>query len=186
MDQQQPQDPQHPQPEAQQPPPPAEPGWAPPPSQPQGGWGPGNLGAPQRPTGVTLGSIFLIVMGVLWLLGGAACAIGGGAIGGINVPEMPGGLAGALGGALLVFGIIALAIGILQIAAGAGAMAGKGWGRVIGMIVSIVAAIIFLLGGLSALGEDAGSAIFTLLVGVLYALTAWVLIKAGPYFAYRR
>ena len=164
--------------------PPPQPQWSPPPPS-QAGWGMGGAMPPQRPMGVTLGSIYLIVMGVLWTLGGAACAIGGGAIGGINVPEMPG-IGGAIGGALLVVGIIALLLGILQIAAGAGAMSGKNWARVTGIIVASIAAILFLLGGITSLGQDASSGVVTLVIGALYALTAFVLIQAGPYFAFRR
>lgn len=164
---------------------PQQPGWAPPPQQ-QQGWGQSGYSAPPpRPTGVTLASIFLIIMGVLWALGGAACSIGGGAIGGMDFQQFEG-LGGAIGGALLVAGIIGIVIGIAQILAGAGALSGKGWARVTGIIVAAVAAVLLILGGLSGLGEDAASGVVTLVIGVLYALAAWAFIQAGPYFAYRR
>jgi hypothetical protein len=137
--------------------------------------------------GVTLAGIFLIIMGVLFLLGGAACAVGGGAIGGMDFPEVPG-LSGALGGALVVGGIIALALGVVQIAAGAGGFGGKGWARWTGIILSIILAFFLILGGVSSMGarDGAGGGILTLVIGVLYALSAWAFIQAGPWFAWRR
>ena len=66
MDQQ-----QAPQPPAQMPPQ-QQPQWTPPPQQPTGWGGPSYGAPPPRPTGVTLAGIFLIVMGVLYALGGAA------------------------------------------------------------------------------------------------------------------
>jgi hypothetical protein len=143
--------------------------------------------------GVTLGGIFLIVMGILWLLGGAACAVGGAALVGLgNQVENGTGVFGALSGVVFVFAIIALVIGILQIAAGAGAMGGRGWARAIGIIVSIIAAIFAFIGGCSAFGASSsgvnggGYGIGSIVVGVLYALTAWAFIQASAYFAYRR
>jgi len=164
--------------------PPPQPQWSPPPP-PQAGWGMGGQMPPQRPMGVTLGSIYLIVMGVLFSLGGAACAIGGGAIGGLDIPELPG-VGGAIGGALLVGGIIVLVLGILQIAAGAGALGGKGWGRLLGIILAALFGLGALFSGVTAVSVDAGSAVVPLVIGALYALTAFVLIQAGPYFAFRR
>jgi hypothetical protein len=152
------------------------------------GWGgPGYAAPPPRPLGVTLASLFLIVMGVIFLLGGAACAVGGGAIGGMNFSQVPG-LSGAIGGALLVAGIIALLLGILQIAAGAGGFGGRGWARWIGIVFSIILAFLLILGGVSSMGarEGAGGGITSLAIGVLYALSAWAFIQAGPYFAWRR
>jgi hypothetical protein len=141
------------------------------------------MAPPQRPTGVTLGSIYLIVMGVLLALAGAACGIFGGALGTAQ-SQLPG--AGFLGGAVLVIGLILLVLGILQIAAGAGALGGKGWGRWTGIIVAAILAVLSILSAVSALGTDVTSAIVTLIIGVLYALTAWAFIQASAFFAARR
>ena len=194
MDQQQP-PPQEPQPQqapTQPPPqqwqqPPQQPQWTPPPQQPMGWGGPGYAAPPPRPLGVTLGSIWLIVGGILFLLGGAACAVGGGAIGGLTFNQVPG-LSGAIGGALLVAGIIAIVLGIAQIAAGAGGLGGRGWARWTGIIVSVILAFFLILGGVSSMGarEGAGGGITSLVIGVLYALTAWGFIQSGNWFAWRR
>lgn len=164
-----------------------DPQWAPPPQQPMG-WGGGGMAPAERPMGVTLGSIFLIVMGVLFALGGAACGLLGGAfVGGLGTGEASG-LFGMLAGIAFVAGLIALILGILQIAAGAGALGGKGWARWTGIIVAVIFAVFMILGGITSLGAEDGmvSAIVSLVIGVLYALTAWAFIQASAWFLARR
>ncbi len=163
-----------------------QPQWSPPPQQPAGWGAPGYGGAPPRPTGVTLASIYLIVMGVLLVLGGAACGLAGGALFGVGSGTDATGVFGVFAGIAVVAGLIAAVLGILQIAAGAGAMGGKGWGRWIGIILSVIFAILFILGGLSALGDTASSGVVSLVIGVLYALCAWAYIQANAYFSFRR
>ena len=181
MDQQ-----QAPQPPAQMPPQ-QQPQWTPPPQQPTGWGGPG-YGAPApRPTGVTLAGIFLIVMGVLFALGGAACGLMGSLFATASGQDTSG-LLGMIAGFGIVAGLIALVLGILQIAAGAGSMGGRGWARITGIILSVIFAIFAVLGGLGSFTSQDGmtSGITTLIVGVLYALTAYALIAAGSWFAARR
>jgi len=167
-----------------------QPQWSPPPQQPMGWGGPGYGGPPVRPTGVTLGAIFLIVMGVLvGLVGG--CATMGGALIGSGDAQIPG--LGAVGGAVAVFGIIILVIGILQVAAGAGALGGAGWARWTGVVVSIIFVIfgvLGLVGGITSMSDPnsggVGSLLFSAFFVVAYALTAWAFVQANAYFAARR
>jgi hypothetical protein len=163
-----------------------DPQWAPPPTQ-TTGWGGGGMAPVERPAGVTLGSIYLIVMGILMALGGAACGLIGGAFMGGAVQD-PSGLAGMLAAVGVVAGIIVLVLGILQIAAGAGALGGKGWARWTGVILSVIFAILTILSGVSGLGQQDGmvGGIVSIVIGVLYALTAWAFIQASAYFAARR
>jgi len=63
------------------------------------------------------------------------------------------------------------------------------WARIIGIIVSVLGLITF--GPLVAVGlldQPGGRAILVeaIVLTVLFALAAWSLVKAGPYFAYRR
>ena len=170
------------------PPPPAQPQWTPPPQQPVGWGGPGYGGPPVRPTGVTLAAIFLIVMGVLTALVGGCAAIGGAAVSQIGNNTNSSGVFGAAGGILAGIGIFIVVLGVLSIVSGAGILSGKGWGRWIGIIISIIYAILGILGGLGTLTAQNGmtGGIFTLVVGLLYALAAYALIRAGAYFSYRR
>jgi hypothetical protein len=65
-------------------------------------------------------------------------------------------------------------------------MGGRGWARWTGIITAIILAVLLILGGLTSLGNDAGSGVGSLVVGALYALSAWALIQATAFFAYRR
>ena len=166
-----------------------QPQWSPPPQQPTGWGGPGYGGAPVRPTGVTLGAIFLIVMGILVCLVGA-CATMGGALLGSGDTQIPG--LGAIGAGVAVFGIIILVLGILQVAAGAGALGGAGWARWTGIIVSVILVIFGVLGLLGAVGSlnqpgsgGITSLLLSLLITVGYALTAWAFVQATAWFSRR-
>lgn len=167
--------------------PPAQSGWVQP--QPQSGWnqGAGYAIAPPRPGGVTFAGIFLIVMGVLGLLVSLLLFLGGAAFG--NLFNEIEGLGALVGGVLTVVAVIVLVWALLHLAGGIGALQGKGWGRATGIVVSVIAVILFLLGLLGSLGavqmEGAGLG-FNIAMVVLYGISAWSLMKAGPYFAARR
>ncbi|MEP7378567.1 MAG: hypothetical protein ABI725_03295 [Chloroflexota bacterium] len=164
---------------------PAQPQWSPPPQQPTGWGGPGGMGPMVRPTGVTLAAIYLIVMGVLiGLVGGCAAAVGG--VIGSGDSQVPG--LGGLGAVVGGIGIIIAVIGIVAVVAGAGALGGKSWGRWIGILISVIFAILLILGGITSLSIQNGmtGAVLNLVLGVLFALTAWTLIKASAFFAARR
>lgn len=164
-----------------------QPQWSPPPQQPTGWGGPGYGGPPMRPTGVTLAAIYLIVMGILIALAGAACGLLGGAVS-TGDSQLPG--LGGLGMGIAVIGIILLILGIVSIAAGAGALGGRGWARWTGVVVSVLMVILGVLALLGSMNTISGSnmtgVIFWLIVTVAYALTAWALIQASAFFAFRR
>ncbi len=178
--------PQMPPPPAQMPP--QQPQWTPPPQQPAGWGGPGYGTAPVRPTGVTLAAIFLIIMGVLYGLLGGCTTIGGAGLSQLGAGTENSGIFGAAGGILAGLGVFILIIGILQIAAGAGSLSGRGWARWTGIVISVILAVLLLLGGVSTMTQQNGmtGGIGSIVVGVLYALTAYALIAAGPFFAARR
>ncbi|HEY7599230.1 MAG TPA: hypothetical protein VH741_04815 [Candidatus Limnocylindrales bacterium] len=142
----------------------------------------------ERPMGVTLGSIYLIVMGVLTSLLGGCAAIGGAAFGQLGAGTDASGPFGALGALLAGLGIVILVLGIVGIVAGAGALSGRGWARWTGIILSAIFAVLLILGGVSSLGAQNGmtSALVSLVLGVLYALTAWAFVQATAFFAARR
>lgn len=180
-----------PQPPAVQPPP-QQPQWTPPPQQPTGWGGPGYGGPPPRPTGVTLAAIYLIVMGVLLALAGAACGLLGGAVSSVNTGTDTGANPFAFaGGAIAVFGIIVLILGILSIASGAGALGGRGWARWIGVVVSVlfvILGVLVILGSLGAMNSSGGvtNLVFWVIITLAYAGTAWALISASTFFSFRR
>ena len=175
------------QPPMQQPPM-QQPQWTPPPQQ-QPNWGaPGYGGPPVRPMGVTLGSIFLIVMGVLESLVGGCTVVGGSAVSQLGNGTDSSGAFGAFGGVLAGVGIFILVLGILQIVAGAGALGGRGWARWLGIVVAVIFAILLVLGGVTSAAATNGmtSGLGGIVIGVLYGLTAYAFIVAGSFFAARR
>lgn len=179
-------------------PPPQQPAWGQPPQQPAwgqpppGAWGqPGYSAPPPRPLLVTIGSIWLILWGVLFVLGGGACTLGGAALTGLDTQL--GGFADAAGGLVVGFGIFGIVFGVLQVASGAGGFAGRGWARWIGIILSILyflVGLLILLGSFGALNDPnsggATSLIFSIVWLVGYGLTAWAYISASQFFSYRR
>ncbi|CAN5722820.1 hypothetical protein BH23CHL7_BH23CHL7_08920 [soil metagenome] len=190
-------EPQSPQPQPQwtepQPPPQPPSQWTSPPPAPQSGWGAGGPARPERPTGVTLAAIYLIVMGVLLALGGAACGVFGGALTTVDpgTSGVDGNLFAIGGAALALMGIIVLVLGVLSIAAGAGALGGKGWARWTGIVVSglfVVLGLVAIVSSLGNLNEQgvATGLVFWAVITALYGLTAYALIRAKAYFAARR
>src|SRR3954463_2577226 len=93
-----------PPPQQQQP----QPQWTPPPQQPMGWGGPGYGGPPPRPFGVTLAAVYLILSGlfVAGFFGGCGLLFGGigTSVSGSNSTAQ------AIGGSILVFGIVALVV----------------------------------------------------------------------------
>src|SRR3954452_907947 len=166
---------------------PQQPQWTPPPQQPVGWGGPGYGGPPARPTGVTLAAIYLIVMGILIALVGGGPAAVGGVVGTADPQDQIPGLA-SIGGAIAAVGIFIVVIGILAIVAGAGALGGKGWGRWLGVVISIIFAILLLLSGLGGLTNNSGvrGGVVALVLGVLFALCRSLSIPASGYASYRR
>ena len=151
---------------------------------------------PPRPVGVTIGSIWLIVLGILWILGGAACAVGGGVIGGL----------GGVHGREWHDDRRALALWWRDCRvrhhrdhhwrAADRWRRGRLWwprlGRWIGIILSVIFLLFGLLGLLGSIRRDepqraaqpASSSPIVWLVG--YGFTAYAYIAASQYFSYRR
>jgi hypothetical protein len=156
--------------------------WQSPPQQPPPGWGQQGytMAPPARPGGVTFAGVFLIVMSILFFLFAAVAFLGGAAFGGLVGAE------GAfVTGIFAFFAIILVVVGVAQLAAGIGALQGKGWGRITGLVISVIIVILLVLGLPNAF-SDVGSLILNVGLIILYALAAWALYQAGPYFAYRR
>jgi hypothetical protein len=159
------------------------PQWGPPPQQ--SGWvQPNRASTGARPAGVTFAGVYLIVMGVLFLLFAALAFIGGAAFSGFFGAEM-GGMFASL---FAFFAIVLLLFAIGQLAGGIGSLQGKNWARVTGIVVSVLVVVFMLLSVPAALtgAADVSGLIITLALIAMYGFAAWALATAGSYFAYRR
>ena len=113
-------------------------------------------GGTTRPSLVTAAAVLLFVGGGFGVLGGLLALFGGGWFGGV------------LGGAVAVFGIIVLAISALQIWAGVQILNLREAGRILGIVLSAIGALL----ALGQLGGSAGGGVLSLAINgfVIYAL----------------
>lgn len=157
--------------------------WQTPPQQPPAAWGQQSY-MPPRPGAVTFAGIFLIVLGVFFLLISAVAFVGGAALGSAFGDQFGGLVAAAAALAAVLF----LVIGLAQLIGGIGALGGKGWGRVTGIVVSVILLIFLVLGLPAQLTEGVEPVGLVISIALIagYAVTIWALFKAGPYFAFRR
>jgi K+ transporter len=87
-----------------------------------------------------------------------------------------------IGPLLLVTGVLGMVLGIAFLLTGFGVLRGRSWARRIGIVLSIIGALLLLPSLLSSLQGDWTSLVLALLLAVLFVLTAWVLGTAGAYF----
>jgi hypothetical protein len=168
MDQQPP--PQPPQPSA----PPAQPAWGQPPAAPVTQWVQPTAVATRGPvTGLSkVGAVILIANGILWtLLWGAFVVLGAAVMGSLDTI---GGSAfkDTAGGAMAAVGIFFLVIAVLELIVGVGSWMGKEWGRIGGIVYSLVFGGVLLLFGLLALATpttDGANATVGALIFLLFA-----------------
>jgi hypothetical protein len=150
--------------------------------QPYGQYG---TGMPAKPPHVVVAAVLGFVFGTFGVLVSLASIIGGavasGAAGGAD-QEIPGlgAVAGAVGGVLIVFGVIALAWTVVMIWGSVWAL--KGRSRVLLLVGGSIALALTLIGFLGSLGDDttgAGGVVFNLIL-VLAALAIVVLLCLPP------
>lgn len=175
-------------------PPPAPPQYAPPQYPPPPGMPsqyapyPTPMGPP-RPGMVTGAGITMIVLGALIVLLGLFAVIAGVFVGGaanaINV-QTPGfgNLAGAVAGVIIVFALILLAIGILDIVAGANVLGGRQWARITGIVLAVILAL-FGLGSVAGNGSGNGGGVIGILMLLANIFIVWALATTGGWFAAR-
>lgn len=102
-----------------------------------------------RPMGVTILAVLAAIGGVLGILGGLALV----GLGGLAAAG-----SGPLAGMIAIFGIIALAQGVLSLAFAYGAWMLKPWGWTLGVVVEvigIVLSVLFIIDGDSTITSQA-------------------------------
>ncbi|HZD13138.1 MAG TPA: hypothetical protein VE177_06440, partial [Candidatus Binatus sp.] len=99
---------------------------------------------PHRPTGVTVLAVLAIIGGLAAVAGGALLLAAGAIVGTLNLSATYPQLAAynlttsTIAVLFEIFGVVALVLGILDLALGIGFLGGKGWAWTIGIIVSVI------------------------------------------------
>lgn len=145
----------------------------------------------ERPDVVTGAAITLIVLGILTclfaLLLGVGAGMFAGAAGAAGFDGQAGSAAplfGAFAGALVVAMLVMLGFGALQIVAGISVFPGRGWARIVGIVVAVIGGVLALAGAANM--SDGGPAIIVnLAVAAANAFVAWTLAANGAWFRAR-
>lgn len=138
-----------------------------------------------RPGLITAAGITLIALGILTLLLATILMFGAlffaGAVGdsgfGINMPRFAGSL-GAFAGIFIFVVLIVLGFGILQVVSGFSVLGGRGWARIAGIVVAVIAGVLALAGVGNGGGDVVSLALAVANVFVIYAFAT-----TGPWFA---
>lgn len=136
---------------------------------------------------VTAASIVLIVIGVVVTLIGLLLVVGGALIVGVGdrpdlgIDLMP---TGPLGGFVAVVGAIVVLFGVLELLSGIFALLGRGWARILAIVMSVLGGLFALLGIFSST-RDGGGPILSIALLVAYVFVIWAMAAGGRYFAQR-
>jgi len=134
-----------------------------------------------RPTGITILAILALIGGVFGILGGLALLAGGALLGG-----MLGGAEGvALGGIAFIFGVIALAIAIADLAFAYGAWTLKPWGWSLGVIIQLANLVVIAVQAVLS-GDIAGTLTSSIISIAISAIILYYLNTPGVKQAFGR
>jgi len=134
---------------------------------------------------VVLAAIFLLVAGLLALVTGALFGVFGGLVAGLESVDGDGTtVLGAAGGVVVVYGIAAMAWGILGMFAAAAMLVHRGWGRALGLVVGVIGLAFtgLSLAGALGSGEPLASMGVNLALVAGYGLTVLALWTGAEHF----
>jgi hypothetical protein len=143
-----------------------------------------------RPGIVTGAGVTMIALGALIVLFGLFALVAGAFVGGaanqLNV-STPGfsGMAGAFAGVIIVFALILLAFGILDIVAGANVLGGRPWARITGIVIAAILGLLSLPGLFGGGNNGGGGVVVSLVLVAANAFIIWALATTGGWFAAR-
>jgi hypothetical protein len=151
-----------------------------PPPQPAVAWAPppaATAAAGQRTTLSLAAGILLVILGVLGVLFSlAVLTIGRSVVDQFDFSSLPGLQGNAdpnaiVSGVITFVGIFVLACSTFYIVGGVGVMRSRSWGRVIGIIIGILAGLLWL-GSLASSGRAGGDPLFALVLLAIHAYIA--------------
>jgi len=128
--------------------------------------------------------IALLILGILGALIGLLVFAVAGMVGSLGsggffdeVPGMPPGFETAIGGFVVVLGVIILVYSLLYVIGGIGVLRSRGWGRVIGIVVGIISGLIWISAATTpAPGGEQSSVLFAFVLLAVHAYIVVVLI----------
>jgi len=138
---------------------------------------------------VTIASIVLIVFGALATLFGLLFILGGAIIGSTDFSSELGfdfnALPFAAGAFLAVIGAIIGGFGLLELLSGIFSLMGRGWARIVAIVMSILGALVFLPGVFATNAQGQGSPVVIIVIIAAYVFIIWAMVSGGHYFAGR-
>jgi hypothetical protein len=139
----------------------------------------GGSAVPARPGGVTTAAVFGFVLGAIGVLATLVLlflgAVAGGAAGGTDeaIPGL-GSFAGAIGGVLIVFGVLALAWTVVMIWGAVRALSGRS--RVLLLVGGSIAIVMTGFSFLGSLGADTSTAGDVIVSLILFAMSIAIVV----------
>jgi len=95
-------------------------------------------------------------------------------------------MAGAVAGVIIVVALILLAVGILDIVAGANVLGGRSWARITGIVLAVILGLLSIPGLFGGGSNNGGGGIFvSLIIVAANAFIVWALATTGGWFAAR-
>lgn len=141
---------------------------------------------PARPGLVTTAAIVLIVLGVLTAIAGLFALLAASLFSsGMEIPGMEQfgeGAAGAVGGILIVIGVVIIAFGVLQVLSGINLFSARSWARILGIVLAVIGGLFGLLAVIPSSGANNSSPVFGLILLAANVFVIWVLATTGRYF----
>ena len=129
-----------------------------------------------RPGSVTAAALIHIILGVAVTIFGILVLIGGAA----STAEGVGPIGPEQAGYVIVIAIVLIAFGVLDVITGINLFPGKGWARILSIILAVVGslvALLFLIAGIT--GGDTGEPVPALIVISLVFIACWIYSIVG-------
>lgn len=91
----------------------------------------------------------------------------------------------AAGAFLAVIGAIVGGFGLLELLSGIFSLMGRGWARIVAIVMSVLGALVFLPGVFATNTQGQGSPVVSIVIIAAYVFIIWAMASAGRYFASR-
>jgi len=122
--------------------------------------------------------VLVAVLGLLIILAGTLLSGAGGTGFSGQFANLP----AAVGGIIAVVGVIFMAFGVVEVFSGIYVLAGRGWARIMAIVLSVIGGLVSLGGVLGGRGASGGIAV-PLIFLIAYVFVIWAVSANGRWFA---